>query len=384
MGRGRHGDGVEARQDTIRVRFTYKGRRYYENLNLLPTPPNLKAAARLMRDVRSTIRTGTFDYAEHFQGFKPAASPVTFAEYAKAWLETLTTDEGTAAIYGDYINIWSRAFGSKLLTNIKHTHIKTAVATRARTVSGKSVNNSLTPLRAVFASAVADEIIADTPMKLIANLSHQYPKPDPLTHDEMFAVLAYMQSHYHEQVYNYFDFAFATGLRTSEEVGLMWSQVDWPGETAMIDRARVKGRDKGTKTSSVREVDLTPRALAALSRQKVHTFMRGASMPVFTNPQTGLGWVDDNIQRERFWYPALRALGLRKRDAYQTRHTFATHALMGDVNVAYIARQLGHANTAMLFKHYAKWIDGADKGRQRAKMNALYEIGHSSKGADHG
>lgn len=58
--------------------------------------------------------------------------------------------------------------------------------------------------------------------------------------------------------------------------------------------------------------------------------------------------------------------------AYQTRHTFATLALMAGVNPAYIARQLGHANTAMLFKHYSKWIDGADAGREKSKLNGVF------------
>ena len=41
---------------------------------------------------------------------------------------------------------------------------------------------------------------------------------------------------------------------------------------------------------------------------------------------------------------------------------------------AYIARQLGHASTAMLFKHYAKWIDGA---RTRAQaLVPLKNAGH--------
>ena len=60
------------------------------------------------------------------------------------------------------------------------------------------------------------------------------------------------------------------------------------------------------------------------------------------------------------------------RDAYQTRHTYATLALMAGVNPAYIARQLGHANMAMLFKHYSKWIDGADAGREKSKLNKVF------------
>jgi len=62
-------------------------------------------------------------------------------------------------------------------------------------------------------------------------------------------------------------------------------------------------------------------------------------------------------------------LGIRQRPAYNTRHTFATVALMASVDPSYIARQLGHANTAMLFKHDAKWIEGADPGAGAAKLN---------------
>jgi len=70
--------------------------------------------------------------------------------------------------------------------------------------------------------------------------------------------------------------------------------------------------------------------------------------------------------------PTLKAVGLRHRDCYQTRHTFATTALMAGVNPAYIARQLGHTNMGMLLKHYARWIDGADKGREATLVNKLF------------
>ena len=45
---------------------------------------------------------------------------------------------------------------------------------------------------------------------------------------------------------------------------------------------------------------------------------------------------------------------------------------MNRVNPAYIARTLGHANTAMLFKHYAKWIEGADSGNEARKLNLVF------------
>jgi len=45
---------------------------------------------------------------------------------------------------------------------------------------------------------------------------------------------------------------------------------------------------------------------------------------------------------------------------------------MAGVNPAYIARQPGHANTAMLFKHYSKWIEGADSGLEARKLNHVF------------
>ncbi|WP_041715911.1 tyrosine-type recombinase/integrase [Alicycliphilus denitrificans] len=94
---------------------------------------------------------------------------------------------------------------------------------------------------------------------------------------------------------------------------------------------------------------------------------------IFENPVTGRPWHDERSQRDTFWRPALRVCGIRWRRAYQTRHTYATNALAAGVNPTYIARQMGHKNAKMLFTVYAKWIDGADRGREKAKMEAALE-----------
>ena len=76
----------------------------------------------------------------------------------------------------------------------------------------------------------------------------------------------------------------------------------------------------------------------------------------------------ERSQRDTYWKPALRKLGVRQRRAYATRHTFATVALMGGVRPAYVAEQMGHTSTRMFFEVYARWINGADKGLQRSLM----------------
>jgi integrase len=59
---------------------------------------------------------------------------------------------------------------------------------------------------------------------------------------------------------------------------------------------------------------------------------------------------------KRVWKPILKYLGLRVRRAYETRHTAATLWLASGENPEWIARQMGHANTEMLFRVYSRYV----------------------------
>ena len=54
--------------------------------------------------------------------------------------------------------------------------------------------------------------------------------------------------------------------------------------------------------------------------------------------------------------PRFFLLGLEARRAYQTRHTAATLWLAAGENPEWIARQLGHSNTEMLFRVYSRYV----------------------------
>ena len=47
-------------------------------------------------------------------------------------------------------------------------------------------------------------------------------------------------------------------------------------------------------------------------------------------------------------------------------------ALMAGANPSWVARQMGHVNPQMLFKVYARRIDGANRSRERDKLNAVW------------
>lgn len=351
----------------------YQNQRCTERLDLEPTPANIKAAVRLVAKVKGQIAHGTFDYAETFPNSPRAlqAPKRLFRDYAKAWLGTLTVQKSTRKGYENAIDyVWIPALGDKLVADIVYSDIARVVAEKAETATGKTVNNILIPLRRVFMAAKSDRIIKELPTEEVHNLPHQSPKPDPFERGEMERIITFMKSHYHEQVWNYFEFAFNTGLRPSEQIAVRWGDVDWEQRKIKVERARVRFREKDTKTHTERMVDLNDRAMDALQRQHAHTFMKKGA--IFENPVSGAPWASEKVQRLKYFHPALLALKIRKRHAYQTRHTYATVRLMGGINPSYIAGQLGHKNTSMLFKHYARWLEGADKGAEAAKVNALF------------
>ena len=158
---------------------------------------------------------------------------------------------------------------------------------------------------------------------------------------------------------------------------LKWPKVDSRRGSVRVEAARVRTLEKDTKTHAVRDVELVDRAMRALQRQRGHTMMKGEY--VFLNPYTAEHFADTSMPVQRVWRPSLRILGIRDRDARETRHTYATMALMASVNPAYIAKQLGHTNAKMVYEVYAKWIDGADKSTEKNRMNAWLNVTPASQ-----
>lgn len=373
MGRRATGT-VEPRASSVRLKFTHLGKRQVETLDLAPTPANIKAAERLLSKIVAAIDAGIYRRADYFEDAGRKPTHQTFREYSTAWLETIVVAKSTLRSYRTALEAsWNPMLGDMVMQQIKHSDAAKAVAHRSKVVSGKTLNNHLIVLRAVFSAAVADELIQEksNPTAKLKNAKHQSPEADPFDPDEKAMILNDMRERFEEPVWNYYDFAFNTGLRPSEQIVVRWPDVDWRRRKIKIHRAQVDGEEKDTKTSTIREIDLNDYALAALKRQKAHTFMMDPDGVVFRNPKTGRPWAGEQVQRKRYFKPTLRRLGIRMRDAYQTRHTFATNLLMGGINPAYIATQLGHATTAMVHKVYAKWIARADKGVEAARANAV-------------
>lgn len=92
-----------------------------------------------------------------------------------------------------------------------------------------------------------------------------------------------------------------------------------------------------------------------------------------------------NVQNvtNRVWYPLLRYLGLEARRPYQCRHTAATLWLASNENPEWIARQLGHTTTEMLFKTYSRYVPNLTRRDGSAFEQVLKSRGFGNSEAAH-
>ena len=394
---GRNGNGVEVRPNSIRLRVTLaNGEIVKETLMvngkpLPPTPPNIKFATRIAGEIRRKIEIGTFTFAEFFPDSPRAQTskeePQTFAKLADLWLESKgRLADATRDQYRTAVRFWKKLLGETRLTkDIDHKLLAVKIGGYPWP-SAKTHNNYLIALRGIFGLEYRGAASINDPLNGIENMPVVQKLPDPMSMDERDTILADIEERYDERVHAYFIWMFYTGMRPEEAIALRWSDIDWTREVVRIQRVRTyKGSEReGSKTHTERDVDLVPEAIEALEIMKSHTFMlkgksEDQSADIFQNPVTGRAWHDERSQRDNYWRPALKRLGIRWRKPYNTRHTYATVALMAGVPPAYIAALLGHS-VKMLLEKYARWMPANDPGTARQMLaQAMSRNGRSSR-----
>ena len=135
-------------------------------------------------------------------------------------------------------------------------------------------------------------------------------KVDPFNRDEISAIL---KAAHHPQIKNLFQFAFFTGLRTSELLALEWRDIDLNRGCVRVSRAMVRKQVKGTKTEAgLREVMLLEPALEALQAQMDFTLKE--EQYIFHNPRTNQAWETDHQIRRTAWSYAIERAGVRYRN----------------------------------------------------------------------
>lgn len=217
-----------------------------------------------------------------------------------------------------------------------------------KTLAPKTVNRIVQIHSQIMAEAAERYHFSD-PTERIKRMRQPRVDINPLSLEEAQLVINNVRPDYRD----YMIIRLFTGLRTGELHGLQWKYIDFERRQILIRETLVRGEIEYTKTDgSQREVDISGIVYEALKRQEKTTRQR--SDFVFCNRDGEP--LDLNNVTNRIWYPLLDRLGLERRRPYQTRHTAATIWLGAGENPEWVARQLGHTNTEMLFKTYSRYI----------------------------
>jgi integrase len=369
--------GLSIRGNTIHIDFSYRGIRCRESTCLKHTKANLKYAVGLRATIEHEIALGVFSYAKYFPNSKNSRLGQTGDNKTiKQALDDFLEDSKrrcSPSTLRDYRSIveyhLKPNFGHLVIADITASEIKSWL--NGLDVSNKRINNILTPLRAILGDAFADGLIDRNPINRIKNLPNRHDEPDPFTPTEREKILSVMP----DQTRNIFEFAFWTGLRTSELIALEWGDLDLNRGLVRVRRAYVLKQVKVTKTNSgEREVKLFPPAINALISQKSFTFLEGKQ--IFHNPRTNARWDNDGQLRKTAWIPALKKAGVIYRYPYQTRHTYASTLLSAGENPLWVAQQMGHKDWGMIRKRYGRWIPEVDTSAGGKVMEFWSQICH--------
>jgi integrase len=352
MGRG---PGVRViGSDSIQIDFRWKGIRHRPRIRLSPTKANLRYCEAWKRKIEDEIALNTFVWEKHFpQHPNPCAgvSGAKFREYCLAYVAALAgqVQPETIKEYEQCVEIVARGLGHPSLEKADRARFREWVS--KQTLSKSRIDNLLTPIRGALKQALEDDAIAKNPLEgfEVRRIKTGTEKEiDPFTPEEVLALASTANG----ALWNFWAWS---GLRSGEIIGLRWGDVERDASRIWIRRAVRLGREKQPKTDAgVRAVILLEPARRALAKA------RGAdSSPVFRNPNTGQDWHEAKALNRAFGR-ACKEAGVRRRYVYQLRHTFATWALSSGENPSWIANQMGHTDTAMLYRHYGKWMPQMD------------------------
>ena len=369
---------LESDRGRLLVSFQFRGQRCREYLGLTDTRDNQRAAAKIIRELEVEIASGKFDYEARFPDSRnldrlslrstPVPGRTPFSEFALKWLEELrpTVARSTAYSYERLLKayILPSSFAAKAVDEIDDGDIKRFIAElQAKELGPRSINIVTSRLRTIFSTARIRKLRSDNPMDYVRNLREKKPEIDPLTLEEVQALLRAAQGSERTLV----TVLIFAGLRPGEALGLRWDDIDFREGFIKVRRHVNRfGVGLPKTSSSERDVTMLPPVREALQEQRARSQLR--SDLVFVNEGGKRAFDLDNI-RQRNWIRLLRRAGLRHRPLYQCRHTYATLLLSAGEDMRFVASQMGHTTLAMLIRHYARW-----SRRSPAGGNAISKV----------
>ncbi|RLA83170.1 MAG: site-specific integrase [Epsilonproteobacteria bacterium] len=345
------------RANKLWIKFTLNGELVRKSLNLDNTKANTKLAnTQIIPQMILKISSGEFFENENV---KQVPTIDEFAEVSFKLHEhhrKLSTLDRISSNYKKHI---LPHFKGKEITKVKPSDISLWQNTLLKkNLSPKRVKDIRTVLSVIFEDALHDEIIMHNPVRRATQLPRQdSPIIIPFSLDEIKKILEHAQG----QFKNFFAVAFFTGMRTGEIIGLKWEDINFDTMELSVNRTIGKGIISTPKT---RDSKRTIEILTVLRPYIKEQFKLSGSKNsyVFLN-RNDTHFFDSNKIRSYSWKDTLLKANVDYRTVYNTRHTFASMMISQGEDILWVSFMLGHTNTEMTLRKYAKYIKNDKKKR---------------------
>ena len=366
---------IRERSGKLVFDFTFKGMRCRETSRLSDTTANLKIANDVLKRIDAEIIVGSFCYENYFPKSKKVdvfselqelqintgkKTLLTLAEFTAVWLQ-----ENSGGWRPTYLYKLNGMFNKYILPNLGslklneitksdvllfRNELVAYIKSNGKPMTSYNINRIMMKLKAVLSESSERFSIDNVSLKVKA-LKNEVVEISPLSLSDVQRFLNIIRDDYH----CYFTTRFFTGLRSSEITALKWRDLYLKDSFLMVRSALVNGEIINTKTAgSYRKVELNKLVVDSLLTLKKDTAFDQNDDFVFCT-QEGKHVNNNNICT-RVWHPMLRLLNLKPRKMYQTRHTTASFWLASGESPEWIAKQLGHSSTALLFSTYSRFI----------------------------
>lgn len=408
LNRNRMGS-VRSMNGKLYVDFIYLGERVREKAGLDDTKDNAKQVRKQLDMISAAIEARTFRYAkvfpksrkiEYFRnkenevyGFKKVPRDVNVKDYTWEWYNRLK-DSGRVSqrtLYGYKIYLQKYLipfFGKMTFGDLDLICFEKFVGWakkqrfRKKSICNETVNKIFVPLKTICMRARNEfKWIGYDPFQDFEKLPEgdPYEKIMPFSIDEQRLLIENMPEHWKP----YFLFAFCTGLRQGEQIGLKPDDIEWEKQVLHVRRGITKDENGKTMEGptknifSRRDIKFTPVIRKALEAQIViYEKFKGEYLFADSNGRMIL----PASLRKQVWIPALEKANIQFREMKQTRHSFATIALTCGESPLWIAKTMGHRDTDMIIRVYGKYVENASGSKDGTMLNAAYQFATGNHG----
>ena len=239
-------------------------------------------------------------------------------------------------------------------------------------VSVYSANKALIKLKAALALAAEDHEFRPPAMPTELRRQRDRARKVVLTPDEVARLLAAARDDLDKGVY--YAAPFLMGTRPSEQLGLMWDDVDFEANLIRIRRIQLRygALSEFTKTEAGRrEIPMSPMLREMLVAWRLRCPRKEGKLErVFPAPGVPRAWplpreggggpLVYGSFRKRYWAPMLRRLGLPAVTPHSARHSFISTLQAQGVEVGLVAKLAGHKSAVVTLSHYTHAMRGGE------------------------